>query len=813
MVFMSKIKISMRNLYFVCSYFCILSLFSCQELSSILSGEEGVGVVTGYVIAKDNLPLEDVEVAVSVAGEVKSVFSDKQGKFRLIVPNAKRNEGYNITFEKNNFSIMNKAIVFETPNLRVDLDRMLLKVVGSEKAEVRYIQGIIQDDFSETGLANATVYVQNALNVSVVANTDYRGYFILESPFFVEGSSYTVSITKENYVARSNMLVNIVGIRNYINNKLPIRLYKKYGSIKGKIVDNDGNAISGANIKISDSLNIAKTAVSNANGIFTVTSENFYLGNVYPIEVVVLNYQTQKTAIEVSTTGENDAGLIYLIPNCFIRGIVKDSSNNPLAGVTVTVSNFSYDNLSTTTNSSGIYELVHTKLARNESYQLTFAKANYGVQKNQVVPPLVIGSNNFNISLQSAPVSSTGITGVIRSYYFNEEIENVNVYVIDENNNYRFDRTDNRGIFTINGNFINNKIYTLTFEKPTFYVNGVPNGIQYTGDGLSNNVYESSFQFTFLGNVGSTYDLTTSYQADLKLYPIGIFIKDSESDIVRKNFIYDIKQTFEEFLNDKVGLTIAARDNHINRQIKDHAGSSDDGSSFYIHIVNPDYPISEMNAGYAYTTIPVNGAPVRVVQYERLETDTRTVPYGIKNYSLLRFFISNPSFVSITTSGIEVDTYMSLYRGNSLIAEDDNSGELWNASIRRNLPKGWYIIKVKPLNDLAYGNYYVNVTADLPQTSFFNTIPLSLNTSDTEGNVVLSYYKKKSLNDSSQLYIAGVGEIGSSSHIVLEKFGARNSIIRGSFYGNLISVSKEKRIFPVGSESQNQGFFNIIRQE
>ena len=790
----------------VFSLFFIINIASCQQLSSLLSNQEGVGVITGYVMTDNNIALEQVEVSILVKENLYSVFTNEDGKFRLSVPAAQRNEGYNLSFAKNNFNEANHAVIFETPNLRIDIDKFVMKVIGHEKAALRSIEGFLLDDFSENPLQGATIYIENALSTSVTAVSTVNGFFSVSDSFFVEGSTYVVSIYKDNYVPRSNIVVGITGIRNYINNKVPVRLYKKYGKITGRVVDENGTPLSGASVRTVDSLKVGNSSVTSSDGVFSFSSEYLYLGTIYSLEVAKTNYQTKSYSVQVEITGANNVGDLAIVPDVSITGIVTQSgTSTPLANVSISIMNFSHGTLETTTNASGMYTLNHSNLTTGATYNLLVMKNGYGVQRNVSTGVLAVGPNTKNISLVSLPTASNAITGIIRSYYFGEEIPSVNVYVVDADDALRGYTTDEDGHFIINGNFRVGQSYKLSFSK-----NLVASGINYTGNGLGTNIYESSFSFVYNGSGATPYDLTPIYRSDLVLYPIGIFIKDVQDNVIRKSFTYSIKQTFEEFLDNRVGLVISAREQPIDIKVKDLGGTGDDSNTFYIYMANKDYPLNAINAGYAYTTVPVNGPPVNVTQYERLETDTRAAAYDIRSYSLLRFFISNPSYVTISTDSTYLDTYISLYKDNVLVTEDDDSGELFNAKIRRNLPKGWYIIKVKSKYDTAWGDYNVKVTADTPQIAFFNqALPINFTTTSETGDVILSYYNK----NRHIVYISGVGEVGSSSSLTLEKFGTRDQIIRGSFYGSLIAISENKSIFNIGSSTQDQGFFNIIRQE
>lgn len=794
-------------------------LTGCFRSPDQLPGADGNARIYGVVRNIEGRPLSNVTVSTVAHGKTISMTTGSDGEFELTPSQMKRGDACNISFQRDKFETANRAAVLELPNLRSDLGTVNMVIEGGSEVQERTVFGTLLDNFSYDPLAGANVLLQDSLGNNVTAKTDDNGYFELTSKFFALNSDYALSVYKENYIPRTNVVVKITARQNKIRNN-PVRLYQMYGDIKGTIEDDTtGNPLAGATVTVTDSNNTTHSDPTDASGNFSFESQFFHVGKRYTVTVSHTDYHTATDSVFIATTGDNniDSEPLKLMQdiringqvayNCNVSGISNISSaadcpggstSGNLENVTVILSyNGGSEITRTETDSSGNYNFQGTQYLRGDSYKLTFLPDTdvspthdngFSVVEDTSISSAVKGDNTVNVTLQVLDAPTMSLTGTVNDYWSGSVIENATVRVQDDNG-IRQTLTNAGGIFTLEGTFTSGNVYEILLRK---------NG--YSG---KSDVDWQKFNFTHTG--ATTIDLDTGNSDDLKLYPIGIFMAGSP----KMYFKYQIKQGWQPFLTGKPGLNISARGGlGPDTDYTVTAAADKDADTFYLHIDNPmprAFPAIPKGSKRS-TYIGINAEAEKGMLSERIAGDPRIYQIGMRPDVFYHFYVATPGTFTVQTDG-NADTVIDLYDDYTVLTSDNNSGSGSNAKVTRFLSRGWHFVNVKQANTSTYGRFDVWVTGPDQQSPV-----LSLPASYTTDDIIISWYDSQN----SKMYIAGAGESGSSGEIKLEMIADRGKLIRGTFKGTMRSIdtSGDTRTIPsYNTAPGDTGFFNIIRQK
>ena len=209
------------------------------------------------------------------------------------------------------------------------------------------IQGMISlsDDSSKAGVL---ITAKNADgSYSYTTSSDSDGRFILAD---VYPGTYTVTFTRTGYADASRTAVkvesgNIVSLGT-------IALASEFGSLTGRIVDPDGNPVSGVSVMIGD----VATVTTKDTGVF---EKSGLAVGTYSLSISKYGYNNKTVEtieIQSSQTTELTESIIINPLTGRIYGRVEKDGTSDFSGVTVTVSGNGRSK-STTTDSEGYYSI------------------------------------------------------------------------------------------------------------------------------------------------------------------------------------------------------------------------------------------------------------------------------------------------------------------------------------------------------------------------------------------------------------------------------------------------------------------------
>jgi len=270
----------------------------------------GDGRITGVLYDQSSgAPLEGVTVTMDNRGGTCAATTESDGSFSLDTGMVVRGEGYNVRFYLQNYQHASRAAVFQLPNLRVDLGRVDL--YDSGPVEERTVTGRILDNLSDDGLADAGVSVQvtyaplpggDTVTETYVALTDGQGNFRVTGKGFMLHSSYVLTVSKTNYITRSDVTVLVAGSSSVMDGGAA-HLILNFGNIAGTVIDDSGTApLAGARVSAVDGLGNEVSGTTGPGGEFLLESEHFYLGRDYTVSIAKDDYFPASAGVYIAHT-------------------------------------------------------------------------------------------------------------------------------------------------------------------------------------------------------------------------------------------------------------------------------------------------------------------------------------------------------------------------------------------------------------------------------------------------------------------------------------------------------------------------------
>ncbi|MCS6983651.1 MAG: hypothetical protein NZM25_00800 [Leptospiraceae bacterium] len=854
-----------------------------------INSDRGTGYITGRVVTVERTPLEGVTVHAIHMGTTYTTTTDSLGRYQIIVDKAARKDGVQLNYHKHEFARRSRAKVFELANLRIDVEDVVLPIRGrSEKGELVIVQGFLLDDFSYEGLEGANLVLFDSLNQAVVGQSDRNGKFVLKSPYLALESSYLISAYKEHYTSRHDILVEITSLENEVVNS-PVRLYRKFGSVTGCILDgNTGTncnpadpqfgGLGGVTVTVIDSNYDTITKTTGADGRFTITPADtvfLHTGREYELTLAKTDYFSQTVRVRITSTGMNSiyGDPVRLMPNvrivgdvteetgCTPPGVPQVGDEQPVDGVFVELStNASFTNIIATTTTgtnclgmaqAGRFCFVNNKISKGTTYHLRLTKPLY-VSQVFTITPMVNGDNMVSPNpreLCTLPAPNYFLTGKVYDYFSHQELNGV-VVTLKRGMTVTTDFTSNKAQI---GGFLDSQIpygpgtFRVAIPSiPAAPTNGdtftleISRPPDYTGrDDIDKHTfvvtYNSAHVYSHGGNHYMNADITyggctvpANYERDLcQMHPLGIHFHAGGL----RQYMRDVRQTYEPFLTGKIGLTLMARERSLISGLfqSNMAIKKQDSSAFYIHLDDNwnNYPAVLPADSKIAHTVSINGYSPMGYIMNGIANDTRAIPYNVKPFTMWQFLVTTPGSFTIETTG-STDTFMTLYNYNRVeLASDDNSGGGGNARIVRNLLKGWYFVAVRGSTPNVFGFYNIQVTGPEQTGPVIPGVPMTSYLNQNQG-VVLSFYNREAFsgggggpgyngaannNNRPAIYVAEKGEAGSEAFLRILKYEKPGGFIRGQFYGKLRLIQGGAPQYIIVSSAHDPGYFNVIRTE
>ncbi|MBF0453121.1 MAG: carboxypeptidase regulatory-like domain-containing protein, partial [Candidatus Magnetomorum sp.] len=705
------------------------------------------GRVSGLIYDQTlETPMADVTVSMTVGNETYQTQSGNDGAFVLKTGPVDRSIGYNLIFSKDQ-KVANRSIVFILPTLRIDVGQVILY---PETQTTCQVTGQVLDDFSNAPLMGAEVSFFNSQGQTITAQTDVSGEFVISDAFFQSNSTYAFSIVKSQYLPQYAS-VTITGETNSIDQN-PVHLFLSYGAVYGVIMDDEtGNPLAYAAISVKDSQNNTICGNTDEQGRFRLTSPYFYLGQTYSVAVSKDNYASQSLSVTLSLPGDNvvSDGPVSLKIGAQISGKVISPDAVPIEGVQVNALDEAGSNFSVQTDADGLFTLTNMDLRKSSTYTLTLTHEHYETISVQTTA-IVQGSNDIGTVTMVPKNTSSGthtITGRVVNSWDTTQGLAASVVIKDHDN---IDRTATcnaqTGNFEVAGTFIPHLDYAIHVSLAN-----------YTGE----------------QDINRAQKIVTISEDDsqdvgiIQLYPKGIYFK---IDNQAYGYQTDLKQSWEKFLTEKIGFTLAARS----------TDDLDTASSIYLH-TDDSIQIPQVPGGVQSSYIAINGASKTAAIVSGTINDPRTHSEAgprnrpatlpslkMSNSVMHHFYISDAGTFTIETSG-EIASYvrLTLYHGSGSVIQTVSNSSNANANIsQQSLQPGWYFVQVTGINDTIYGIYDIHIQGTA-QSSGKTGVWLA-------DDIILSWYNTADQS----IYIAGDNESGSTGTINITHMGGVGAIAR-----------------------------------
>ncbi|MGK5091989.1 carboxypeptidase-like regulatory domain-containing protein [Deltaproteobacteria bacterium TL4] len=754
--------------------------------------ESPLKTIIGQVLnSSSSAPVVGAQVTIRDAkgNLLKESSSNASGSFYLVSSNLLKETTYSL--EANAAGYYTASTTVTIPSGAVYNIPEFISLVSTDT--IFSITGEVVDGLGSAGLKGVKVTLQDSKLTTQFGVTGEDGAFKLTSSNFKKDSSYVLTLEKEGYVTRSDVLVTIKEENNEIDGGTA-HLFKHVGSITGMVQDDAGVVLSGVEVSTLDTAGETISGSTDNSGSFTLESDFFFLGQKYGLSFSKANYYSLSADAEIVIPSANRITTVQLTMKATISGSVADSKTNAaLAGVTVAALNASNQEVTQAqTGSDGKFTLDHTGLVRNKSYKIKIQKSDYLSQ--EVTYPvsgksLTPGDNLMNsvllVSVLPGPVT---IRGKVVDYWKNSagiaaaSIAGASVSILDEEGVVRETTTGSTGDFEVHGTFALNKSYDLKVSKTG-----------YTGE---NDVFITTIKGT-----------TTELDAGIyNLYPVGIFVtyqrckNDVCDDVLSKSFEFRKQQSYENFLTGKIGFTLTLRDTET-------IAAAD---SFYLHLDDTSFPPTLPSGSKISNYVAVGGGAVRGVLGEQLGQESREVLWNVKDFVMYHFYASQTGSYSIDLSDLS-NTEMKLYNyAGTELSHQDGKTDFDSKRVHSITPnasdpsKNWYFVRVRGRTNSVYGFYNLKVLGPALSNQL-GSLPQTYDVTNTEKGGVISWFDQTN----NRLYIAAPNENTSSGSIKIDQFGSVGGLVRSTnFSGTLRAVDTTGDTAKIV-----KGYFNIIRSE
>ncbi len=414
--------------------------FTCTGKVDIRGEEQQHFNLYGKVVYSDGTPAAGAVVVINGVSVVGVV--DAQGNYYIpSVP------GFiNLTF-----SIYVRGVLKYTKVIYLTEDTVLNVTLPLDDVGFGKINGTVTD---EDGNSLTGVLVTCC---DVSTSTDEHGKYLLED---IPEGSHQISFTLEGYNPK-DLVANVEKDKTTI---VDATLQKKdeprYGTIKGRVMDENHNGISGASVVYEYQGQESDPISTDSNGFFYF--QNLSPG-IYTVKASKDGYDSVNQQVSVVAGEETNVEIIMSHeqnPYGNISGIVRDDSGNPLPNVTVTAGNETAN-----TDADGRYTLYELTPG---SYSVTFTKEGY---KTVVLLAEVVSGSTTTLDA-TMPVDNTPKTGTISGVVKDVNgvgIANAEVMFASKGISSGSTRTDSQGRFSFQD--VNPGSYRVTASKEGYISN------------------------------------------------------------------------------------------------------------------------------------------------------------------------------------------------------------------------------------------------------------------------------------------------------------------------------------------------------
>jgi len=753
-------------------------LTGCFGTNSNLPPLSKYGRVTGTVVnGAVGDPVKEVRLLMDVHGTIYSTTTETDGTFSLDTGEITRGEGFTLQVVHGSFDTASRAVVFDVVNLRVDLGTIALTETGSAPEETRTVTGQVVD-YNGTALEGAVISMQNSATPTGTIHgvTAADGSFSLSGTYLYTGSTYSLTVSKNGHISKSNVTAAVSGTTSIIDDN-PVYLFPNHGSITGTVLDDTtGNPLAGAAVSADDESGNTISGTTDSEGKFRLENDHFYIEHTYSVSITKNLYRTGSVTATIDSLDDNTitGGTLELLIDSSITGTVTGSGGAPVADVTVSTIDSSGSTVTGVSDTSGIFTINGEHFRKNQAYTLTFTHDDHETRSFDT-STIVPGSNDTGTIVLVEKSYDYILTGTVEDAWDTGAKVAAAISIIDD---YGVERTatcdGTTGAFSVGGYFLKDSTYSLAVSCAGYTgntsVTGESLGVTITGD-----MPQSEHQA-----VGT-----------ILLYPIGIRTRIQG---VKHEFSYELKESREKFLTGKHGFTLSGRSGTDRNSY----------SSFYVHTDDADQVPAPPGGGRS-VAIRINGtAGGALVNGVAGEESSRTAvqkpsAFKIRTYSMYHFKVTDPGSVTIETTG-DTDTSLILYFENgSQLAADDNSGSGSNGSITFNTAAtgaGWYFVKVSGANDSVWGTFSLSISGPEQTDGSVGTWTLE--------DIILSWYS----DTDRVMYIAGKNESPSTGTITISTMENTGGLVRGSFSGSLRAITSGG-----ATVTAADGYFNIIRSQ
>ncbi|HPA71085.1 MAG TPA: carboxypeptidase-like regulatory domain-containing protein [Spirochaetota bacterium] len=346
-----------------------------------------------------------VQVTYTVPGgsavtETYVALTDAQGNFELSGKGLMLHSSYAISLAKANY-ITRTDVTVQITGAANEIDGNPARLI----LNFGDIAGAVMDDNGDTPLEGALVSVTDGRGSVISGATGAGGAFLLKSEHFYLGRSYPVSIGKADYFPGSGT-VYIAQTGENIVAANPIIL-KINARITGTVRNSGGQAVSGATVSATGSDGVLVSAVTAADGSFTLASAGFRKGQQYSVDFVHARYYGKSVTSPAIVEGGNSLGTVTLngIPTgggYRITGVVSDwwEKNVKLAATVKAKDRSGNDLVATADPVTGAFEITGDFTIGDEC-DLAVSRAGYSGESSvagETVPVVISGDSPQAVS-------------------------------------------------------------------------------------------------------------------------------------------------------------------------------------------------------------------------------------------------------------------------------------------------------------------------------------------------------------------------------------------------------------------------------
>lgn len=291
------------------------------------------GYVRGRVVDGSDNPLYGIKVIAKKSTAVlDSAVTDIDGYYEL----EKMPEGY-VYIYPDNYESMAILVSVKIGQTTTPMDFVL-------PITTRSIRGKVVDE-SGNPIMGITVTAKLGSETVGTAATNAEGYYRILN--IMEGE---LVVSVQGYENKSvTVTVPSAGVANAPDIVLPTK-----GSVQGKVVDEDGDPVTGVRVEAKQNGAVVGWSQTNYDGLYTILSIEPGMTTLY-----VQGYESLSVSVYVETEGMMTASQIVLPKNGQISGQVVDANDNPQSGIEVgVIQNGVQLSQTAVTNAGGNYTLT-----------------------------------------------------------------------------------------------------------------------------------------------------------------------------------------------------------------------------------------------------------------------------------------------------------------------------------------------------------------------------------------------------------------------------------------------------------------------